>query len=76
MSIKTVGLTLSLVISSGAFATDFSLEPCINGGVSESGSFPSQEMEDQVQAYLKWRSDQPYYLFTAASEFIETPFEE
>jgi hypothetical protein len=33
-------------------------------------------MEDQVHAYLKWRSDQPYYLFTVASGFIEMPLDE
>jgi len=76
MSSKVSGFALSMVISSSAFATDLSLEPCINGAVSEGGSFPSQEMEDQVHAYLKWRSDQPYYLFTVASEYIETPLDE
>jgi hypothetical protein len=76
MSGKLLGLTLSMVLSSSALATDLSLEPCINGDVSERGSFPSQVMEDQVHAYLKWRSDQPYYLFTVASEFIETPLDE
>ena len=30
-----------------AMGDDLSLEPCINGGVSESGLFPSQEAEDR-----------------------------
>lgn len=68
---KTLVLTLSLFASTAAFATDLSLEPCINADVSSSGNFPSQEMEDQVYAYLEWRSEQPYYLFRIASEDIE-----
>jgi len=64
-------LAVSLLTSTVAVATDFSLEPCINGDVSTSGNFPSQEMEDQVYAYLDWRTDQPYFLFRIASEEIE-----
>jgi len=71
---KTLVLAASLFASTAAFATDLSLEPCINADVSSSGNFPSQEMEDQVYAYLEWRSDQPYYLFRVASEEIQTPF--
>jgi hypothetical protein len=76
MFTKTLGLTLLLVCTTGAFASDLSLEPCINGEVSATGNFPSQAMEDQIHAYLKWRSDHPYYLFAVASALIETPFEE
>mgnify|MGYP001555607750 CR=1 FL=1 len=73
---KTLGLTLALVGMSSAYASDLSLEPCINADVSASGNFPSQEMEEQIHSYLSWRSDQPYYLFAVASELIETPLEE
>jgi len=73
---KALILALSLFATSAAVATDFSLEPCINADVSSSGNFPSQEMEDQVHAYLNWRSDQPYYLFRVASEEIQTPYQE
>jgi len=68
---KTLVLTVSLFASTAVFANDLSLEPSINGDVSSSGNFPSQEMEDQVYAYLEWRSSQPYYLFRIASEEIE-----
>ncbi len=69
-------LGIFLFTSTAVVATDHSLEPCINGDVSSSGNFPSQEMEDQVHAYLNWRSDQPYYLFRVASEEIQTPYQE
>lgn len=68
---KSLVLAVSLFTSTSTIATDFSLEPCINGDVSTSGNFPTQEMEDQVYAYLDWRSDQPYFLFRIASEEIE-----
>ena len=59
-----------------ANAVDLSLEPCINGEVSASGNFPNQSMEDQVYAYLNWRSYEPYYLFAVAANYIITPFDE
>jgi len=34
------------------------LEPAINGQVSASGLFPSQEIEDQFNAYLAWTKAQ------------------
>jgi len=68
---KALILAASLFASTAAFATDFSLEPSINGDVSSTGNFPTQEMEDQVYAYLNWRSDQPYHVFRIASEEIE-----
>ncbi len=34
------------------------LEPAINAQVSASGSFPTQEMEDQFNAYLAWTKEQ------------------
>jgi hypothetical protein len=33
------------------------LEPAINGEVSASGLFPSQAMEEQFAAYLRWTKD-------------------
>lgn len=73
---KTLGLTFLLTATTGAFAADLSLEPCINGEVSASGNFSTRAMEEQIHAYLQWRSDQPYYLFAVASRQIETPFDE
>lgn len=37
----------AITTSALAFDYDLSLEPCINGDVSESGLFPSQEEEDR-----------------------------
>lgn len=59
-------LFVSLVLLSLPALADTSLEPCINGDVSASGSFPSQEMEDQIMAYLDWKPGEPYYLFNVA----------
>lgn len=52
------------------------LEPCLNPDVSATGSFPNQEMEDQIQAYLAWQSDAPYYLFRFASGHVLSPYPE
>ena len=68
------GIALAAVTSVNA--TDLSLEPCINGAVSGSGNFPTQTMEEQVYAYLDWRSNEPYYLFAVAANYIRTPFED
>jgi hypothetical protein len=53
---------------SRAAEADLTLEPCINGAVSPSGTFPSQAMEEQIDAYIAWsgKTGQPYYLFRAA----------
>ena len=45
------GFTLPVSASDEA---SLSLEPCMNGGVSASGLFPSQAMEDQLSAYAQW----------------------
>jgi hypothetical protein len=43
---------LSLVVASVAAAAE-SLEPCINGGVSATGNYPSQELEDAQRYALE-----------------------
>jgi len=47
------------------------LEPCINGDVSASGSFPTQKMENESQfkAYLAGRLDEPPRLAKAVSQY-------
>ena len=74
---KTVILMFSVLLSSLAVAGNSDLELCINGGVSATGNFPSQAMEDQIHAYLDWRSDQgsPYYLFRVASQRMKSAYE-
>lgn len=53
----SLALAGSLATSSAVFA-GFSfvrdLEPAINGEVSASGLFPTQAMEDQFNAYVRW----------------------
>ncbi len=58
-----VALTLA---STAVLAECMSLEPCINGDVSRSGNYPSQDMEEQINAYLKCQESQPFYLFRIA----------
>lgn len=68
---KTLFVAISMFVSSMAVANDHSLEPAINGGVSASGNFPSQEMEEQVYACFDWRSHQRNHLFRIASKDIK-----
>ncbi len=51
-------------------SVDLALEPSINGEVSRLGTFPSQKMADEINAYLEWRaqSGSPYYLFQVAAD--------
>ncbi len=71
---KTLFVLLGLV-TLPVYASDM-LEPCINGDVSASGTFPTQEMEEQVHAYLDWQSAEPYYLFQVAAQRISDPYPE
>jgi hypothetical protein len=53
----TLGLALAL-LTTGALADsttidEYALEPSINGGVSATGMFPSQEEEDRYLANLR-----------------------
>lgn len=38
--------------------TSLDLEPAINGAVSATGLFPSQAMEEEFAAYLRWTKDE------------------
>jgi hypothetical protein len=71
---KTV-FVLLVSIATAAFAGD-ELEPCINGDVSATGNFPSQEMENQIHAYLAWQQAEPYYLFKVAAREIPSTYPE
>ena len=63
-----------LALSGATAATDLTLEPCVNGAVSKTGSFPTQAMEREIYAYLDWRSYDPYYLFAVTANYLEDPF--
>jgi hypothetical protein len=60
----------NLMAGETPLADAHALEPCINGEVSASGTFPSQAMEEQIDAYMRWSNltGQPYYLFTVAND--------
>jgi hypothetical protein len=79
IAFKFLPLTFSLLaflVSAGELPkTDLDLEPCINGAVSASGTYPSQAMEDQIQAYLAWSTEtgRPFYLFQVAGYVPENP---
>ena len=62
-SLAVVALTLGSTVVMG---DDHSLEPSINGEVSASGNYPTQEMEEQIYAYLEWQKSQPFHLFRVA----------
>ena len=50
---KTLFVLLTFVaIPVTANDTDDMLEPCINGGVSASGSYATQELEDLTRAFV------------------------
>ena len=74
IAVKFLPLTFSLLtvfVSAGELPkTDLDLEPCINGAVSASGTFPSQIMEDQIQAYLVWgtKTGRPFYLLQVTGD--------
>lgn len=70
-------LVAGLALLAGtAQAQDLSLEPCVNGAVSQSGNYPTQLMEGQIDAVLDWRSYEPYYLFAVSASYLQSPFEE
>lgn len=56
---KVLYVAMACTWAAGTFAwgtQDYvqSLEPCINGAVSASGLFPTQEMEEQFIRYVRW----------------------
>ncbi len=48
-------LFVLLALTATAVPAGDELEPCIHGDVSSSGNYPTQEMEDQINAYLARR---------------------
>jgi hypothetical protein len=57
LAVGTLALTLLVIGPRAAEAAGSSantLEPAINGQVSASGLFPTQEIEDQFNDYLAW----------------------
>ena len=71
---KVIVFVTALAVSGLAVASEISLEPCSNGGVSSSGRFPSELMEQRFYTQLNWRSYEPYYLFAVSASYLESPF--
>lgn len=46
-TIQATLLSIFVITSGAALAENYELEPCVNGEVSASGLFPTQEAEDQ-----------------------------
>jgi hypothetical protein len=67
---------LALVAAGMAQATDLALEPCVNGGVSRSGTWPSEFMEGAANAQLNWQSYEPYYLFAVSARYMKSPLDD
>lgn len=51
--------------------TSLELEPALNGAVSETGLFPSQAMEQEFAAYLRWTKDQGISRLVAFESMID-----
>lgn len=72
MSTRYLSLVFGLLAFSVSAADqppiDLDLEPCVNGAVSASGAFPTQAMEEQVDAFVTWsaKTGRFYYLFEVA----------
>lgn len=73
---KLFAAALLTLVGNSTFASDESLEPCINGGVSPSGSYPSETIERGMRAYVNWRTYEPYYLFAVSADYLQSPFGE
>ena len=79
IAVKFLPLTFSLLalfVTAGELPKlDLDLEPCFNGGVSATGTFPTQTMQDQIDAYLAWspQTGRPFYLFQVAGDGLAAP---
>jgi hypothetical protein len=69
------GLAFSVSAADNTTA-ELDLEPCVNGAVSARGTFPTQAMEEQVNAYLAWseKTGRPYYLFQVAADKLSAVY--
>lgn len=65
----------AVLISMSTAADDLALEPCIDGGVSPSGTYPTAALERQAIGYQNWPNFAPYYLFAVSATYLESPFD-
>ena len=73
---KSTFAALVLVAAGTTQASDLALEPCVNGDVSQTGTWPTQLTEGNDQAQLDWQSYDPYYLFAVSASYLKLPFED
>ena len=73
-ALALVLFNLSPSASASDLAKAADLEPSINGGVSETGLFPNQDMEDAFASYLGWTKDNGLSRL-AAFEAVERDFD-
>lgn len=73
-----VSAAMTLLLMSGATASSepsdavlLDLEPAVNGAVSANGLFPSQAMEEEFSAYLRWAKEQGWSRLVAFESLIE-----
>lgn len=64
----------AILFSVSATGSDLSLEPCINGAVSPSGTHATAALERQANGYQTWPNYAPYYLFAVSASYLESPF--
>lgn len=67
---------LILLAAGAGQASDLSLEPCMNGGVSATGIWPTELAEGGLNTGLNWQTYDPYYLFAVSASYLEPPFAE
>ncbi len=70
--VASAALFASAAVSASPTDRDLSLEPCINGAVSASGTHVSQSREDIVRYFADGvvYSDDPNYLFMIEGQII------
>jgi hypothetical protein len=73
---KSTLVGLILLATGVSQASELDLEPCVNGGVSATGIWPTEFAEGGLKAGLDWQSYDPYYLFAVSASYRETPFTE
>ena len=64
-------LTAAPILANEFGGSNTSLEPAINGGVSASGVFPTQEIEDEFLNYLRWTKENGLSRLVAFEPLIE-----
>lgn len=73
--LRALFLSVILWASGSASGADLDLEPCVNGGISPNGAFPSAQLERRANGYQTWSDYAPYYRFAVSATYLESPFD-